>query len=548
MAEPLDLEEDLDEELAYIELGSSNSVHDRTQFESKFDFDLSTAGGDRKYYEIDMYMFWPATMAVNSSTYPRETFYSDINHMLRVRTPELARTAGASFAIPALTAAEDYFRSHLDTRRRSQMRRLVVADTKLWGCLLYTELKKLQADVSRAVKRGLILRWSSRLLRRIEEIHREVRRFREKYVWRIRHEPLLLDEEVRRAFLLVDEYVSYRLEAALVSLHRMMETERHRLEDVYNQLEAILTGEHAYRHEHIQSASERQEARKEMHYYRLGLLKKYVSEILFLTTRRVNKDYVYRNVIAALGAALAAAFATLANIQTVQMVTGQDDMGLRLFTVLALGVAAYVFKDRIKDLTKDYFNNKVKTWLPDYDVEMLYTHFDPSGQQVETFLGSSQEYMRYLARRRLPPEIAYARGLGHRAELEPERLESVLHYHKSIRFDPLSELREHFAAAQVRRIHDVLRFDVSRFLAKLDDPKKRLSFFDVEKGVVTIDAPKVYHVNLVLRYTVVTLLGKQEVRREVELERLRMILNKKGIVRIETVLPRGQLGYAEDNR
>ncbi len=547
MTEPLD-DEELDEELAYIELGSSNSVHDRTQFESKFDFDLSTAGGDRKLYEIDMYMFWPATMAVNSATYPRESFYSDVNHLLRVRTPELTRSAGASFAIPELTAAEDYFRSHLDTRRRSQLRQLVVADTKLWGCLLYTELKKLQADVMRAVKRGLIVRWSTRLLRRIEEIHREVRSFRERYVWRIRNEPLLLDAEVRRAFLLVDEYVSYRLEAALVSLHRQMEAERHRLEDVYNQLEAILTGEHGYRHEHITSASERREARKETHYYRLGLLKKYVSEILFLTTRRVNKDYVYRNAIAALGAALAAAFATLANIQTVKMVTGQDDMGVRLFTVLALGVAAYVFKDRIKDLTKDYFNNKVKTWLPDYDVEMLYRHFDPSGQQVETFLGKSQEYMRYLARRRLPPEVAYTRGLGHRAELEPERLESVLHYHKSVRFEPLSELREHFAEAQVRRIHDVLRFDVSRFLAKLDDPKKRLSFFDAEKGVVTIDAPKVYHVNLVLRYTVVTLLGKQEVRREVELERLRMILNKKGIVRIETVLPRGQLGYFDDRR
>ena len=64
-----------------------------------------------------------------------------------------------------------------------------------------------------------------------------------------------------------------------------------------------MIGERAYRNEHVEAARERESARAETHYYRLGLLKKYVSDVLFLRTLRVQRDYVYRNFVAAFGAA-----------------------------------------------------------------------------------------------------------------------------------------------------------------------------------------------------------------------------------------------------
>lgn len=532
------LDEDLPEEGF---LASSNSVHDRTQFQSKFDFELS--GREAKAYEVDLYMFLPHNMGVNAESYPRESFYADLTHLLRVRTPEVARGPEQELRIPDLTAADQYFEARLDLRARRQLEELVIHDVKLFGCLVYTELKKLQGEAANPPT--ALTFWSRQMMVRLEQVHCELRDYRERYVWRLKEDDSLIPDEVRRAFLLTDEYLSYRLESVLIGMHRGLQPVADQCADLLDQIGALLMGEQAYRNEHVEAAREREKARAETHYYRLGLLKKYVSDVLFLRTVRVQRDYVYRNFVAAFGAALAAFFATLANIQTAQMMTGADDNKLRLLTILVLGVTAYVFKDRIKDLSKDYFNSKVKSWLPDYDVQMFYRFFDERGQASEVHLGDSQEYTRYLPRRSVPADVDYIRDLGHRAELEPERNEVVIHYNKRMLLKPPGELHEHLAQARVRRIHDVLRFDVSRFLAKLDNPQKRLSYFDGEE-IVTIEAPKVYHLNLIFRYTVTHYEEEQPVRRQLEVERLRVILNKAGILRIEPVLNRGELGFSEN--
>ena len=51
-----DLIEDFDPSLT--DIGSLNTVHDRYQFESKFDFDLKSAShGMQKQYDLDVYFF-----------------------------------------------------------------------------------------------------------------------------------------------------------------------------------------------------------------------------------------------------------------------------------------------------------------------------------------------------------------------------------------------------------------------------------------------------------------------------------------------------------
>lgn len=553
MEDELDWELDEDLEMVESQLNTQNSVHDRTQFESKFDFELTPSQHQGKNnYEVDMYLFFPKAVGVTSESYPREAFYGDTTHLLRVRTPELKRGRGNTFATPRLNSVEQYFKHHLDTSQRDRLSQLVVHDTKLFGCLVYTELKRVRSDLARVIKRAtnnqnpdLVVRFHSRLMSRVESVHSAVRQYRERYVWPLKTEPLLVDDEVRRALLLVDEYLSYRLESSLIALHRLVEPYGQAVEDLQHQVEALLTGELEYRNEHVQAAAERVEARVETYYYRLGLLKKYVSEVLFLQTKRINKDYVYRNFVAAFGAALAAAFAVLTNVQTTRMMVNKEDWGFRIIAITMLGIIAYVFKDRIKDLTKEYFNSRLKTWLPDYDVQMFYTHFDAQGKSANAYLGSSQETVRYLQRSSLPPDIDYLRQLGHRAELEPERFETVLHYNKRMRFEIEQSLRDHFGQAEIRRIHDVLRFDVSQFLAKMADPRQKLSYFNAEKGILTTEAPRVYHLNLVFRYRVSHTQEGKQVSHASDYERLRLVLNKKGIVRVETVVARGELGQEE---
>jgi hypothetical protein len=547
-AEPIPQLPEVDDlDTTIMSLASANSVHDRTQFETKFDFDLlsDTPGCELKRYEIDTYLFVPNTMGINKDTYKIDEFYADLTHLMRVRTPELERAPGQPLTLPQMAAVDDYLLDSLEAEARKELHDLTIHEIKLLGCFLYTELKKLQQQVTRAVNRKseqFLSQYRPRLARSLESVHRELRKYRDTYMQRVRDEELLLDSDVRRAFLLVDEYLSYRLESALVNVVRLLKPHHGVMEDVLDQCEALLLGELHYRSEHLSNGN----SGAELHYYRLGLLKKFISEVLFLKTERISRDYMYRNAVAALGASLAAAFATLAQIQTTQMMMqGQDYGGWQIALLVCIGVIVYVFKDRIKDLTKDHFNARLKSWLPDYDVHLHYTHYANDGKRVDSFLGNSQEFCRYVSRRTLPKDILYLRDVGHRSELEPERLENVIYYNKRLEVGLRQELREHFGDARVRRIHDVLRFDVSRFLAKLDNPRKDLTYFDPQNGIRTIEAPKVYHVNLVFRYTLTEWKRGKRLSTSVDVERIRLVLNKKGIIRIETVVPRGELGYRE---
>jgi hypothetical protein len=547
-------------DLHFVGFDSSSTLHDRFQFESKFDFIVDAETEERpKTYQVDIYFFIPRSMGVTSDTFPRDRFFAGLTHYLRVQTPELSWREATAVETWSIPVADRYFEVHLETLKRQRLAPLVTQEVRLFGCLIYSQYKLLQVDLLRVTRRGSRRareRFRDKLENELAALGALIDKYRERYVRRVRRDPLLLDDDVKRAFLLVDEYISYRRESALIKLRRMLEKDGALdSSDLEAVLSSTLAAEVAYRREQqshafydrgdLGDSKTVEAALRETHYYRLGLLKKYVSEVLFLQMTTVRKDKLYKNLIGAFGAALAATWATLAQLQTAQMmVNGRGDNSLRLMVVLLLGIVAYVFKDRIKELTKEYFNEKMKHRIPDFEQIFHYNHIDETGRTVRDSVGSSREYLRYLGREALPPEVAYMREVGHRAEIEPERKETIIHYCKKMRFD-LDTFRN--GLRNVRRVHDVVRFDVSEFLNKLSDPKKMLSYYEPDKGIVTLEAPKVYHLNVVYRYSVWSREEDEEEpkRLELEMERIRLILNKKGIVRIEEVVPRGEIGYTE---
>ena len=537
-----------------VGLDSSNTVHDRNQFESKFDFatDASLQPDANKTYEIDLFFFVPKSLGVSSESFPRDRFYANLTQYLRLQAPELVTVRFGEASSWSLASADRYLAEHLKTFQRKKLAPLVEQDVRLFGCFVYTHYKRLQVRLRRQVRnRGLeaTSRLAARTLAELWNLEAIVEAFRERYVHRVRYESLLLDDDVKRAFLLVDEYVSYRRESALIGFYRIFEGSLVHA-DVLRRLEEALEGEIAYRQLRISTShsqaykreEDREAAEREVHYYRLGLLKKYVSSVLFLASRPINRERFYRNAIGAVGASLAALWATLAQIQTAQMINGPSDAGVRLGLVVLVGVVAYVFKDRIKEISKEYFNEKMKHRLPDVETQLFYPHVDANGEERRELVGTSSEVVRYLSRGAAPAEVLYVRDIGHQVELEPERNESVIHYQKRV---TLNTEAFRNTLSNVRRIHDVVRFDVSEFLHKLSDPDKSLSYFDAEEGIRTLRAPKVYHLNLVYRYTISSARKGAVLERQVEVERVRLVLNKKGIVRIEEVLARGELGYSE---
>lgn len=534
----------------WVDLGSEVKVHDQFQVEASFDFALDLKPGTvAKRYEIDFFWFIPAAMGIHSGSYGPEAFYHDLTNHLRIRTPDPGRLEDMDPEAWVLPSLERYLSLHLRPNARRALRGQVEQDVKLFGCMLNTHLKRLLADAEALEKRRARVGALILLQVRLERLVALLVRFRSHHLHRVKREPVLVDEEVSRAISLVDEYLSYRLEATLIRVMRRLDRLPGQALGFLGEAQKILAEEMVHRAEegYVNVAKDPGDgALAEAFTYRAGLLKRFVSEVLYLQVDSVKRDRIYRNFVAAAGAALAALWAGVTDFQRLQAM-GTKDWGWRVFLVISIGVVAYVFKDRIKELSREYFNERLKGYLPDLDVKMGYAIIDPGGQPHRLRFGVLKEFMRFLRKEALPPEVRFVRDLGHDPLHDPERSEAILHYFKRLTITPDAAEGE---AVGIRHIKDVVRLDLSEFLDKLSDPEKRLSFYDPRQGVRAIQAPKVYHLNLVLRLAVAHRREDGAEAWQVEYERVRLVMDKEGIVRLEPVLRRGelhdQLGFGEE--
>lgn len=518
-------------------MAGRNTVHDRSQFESTFLFDLKPRGAETgRRYDLDFYLFLPTSMGIQPEAYSRDQFYADLTSYLRLRTPRAGVQPSATGELVHLPAAEAYFEAHLSPQKRQKLGPAVIHEVKLFGSHVNSRLKDLLA-ITLAPRPIEHLPDPGDLRRRLLRVSELVEGFRKRYLRRAKHEPIMLDDEVKRVFLLTDEYLSYRIDAIIIQLREVLSGRGSPPEDLLVWLDVVLKHEHAHRREYQLVTLEPgpdQARRLEAYYYRLGLLKKYVDEVLFIDVEQSRQDAYYRNVVAGFCAGLAALWAAVADLQRMQMLSGGQGTW-RLVLVIMLGVVAYIFKDRIKELTREYFNERLKRYLPDYRERLTYQRIGPEGRPVKAAIGVAREYMRWLQRGALPPDVRYVRDIEKRSELDPERNEVTLHYARRLEF-PLGENPDTW------HVKNILRFDISDFLDKLDNPKKPLTYYDPQAGVNHVEAPKVYHINVVVRHSVLTK-GPGKSLPHVEYERFRVVLNKKGIRRIETLVRRGELRY-----
>lgn len=520
------------------ELRVANSIHDSLQMESTYIFDLQARDTkeQERLYEADVYMFIPSSLGVDSSNYSSDAFFRHLTSYFRIRTPSSTEWERAKPRDFRLRSLERYLAVHLETFERRKLAPRAVQEVKIFGNFVHTRLKKLEKRARKLGRTG-----AEQRAERVADTLRGLRHwvailwaFRKRYVRELREKPLLIEHDVRRSLLLCDEYLSFRLELILIRVEEA-------LPELTSPLGEILSRETEYRKAHdILCLEESPSGGKvfEAYTYRLGLLKKYMAEALYLKQSGAKKDHLYRNGVAAFGAACAATFAGLAEHQRLQYLTGNDS-GVRLGVLIALAVVAYVFKDRIKDLTKEYFNNVIKALLPDRRWAVFYPFYDESGRKQKVDLGFVQEYVRFL--KSPPEEVRYLRTFEKRRDIDPRRNEMVLHF--SRRFD--FNLRPYGQSDDVRYLKNVLRIDFAEFLHKLDNPTKPVRYYSLEEGAKLASAPKVYHINIVIRYR--TTFGGAEApeARRTDYERLRLVLNKRGLVRLEKVIKGGRLAHLE---
>ena len=197
---------------------------------------------------------------------------------------------------------------------------------------------------------------------------------------------------------------------------------------------------------------------------------------------------------------------------TVVVFTTQKEYGNFTSTFFVAVVISYMFKDRLKEAYRHYFDKKIEMKTYDFKEKI----FDSEKHSIFAFI---KERMRFINKKNLSKKIIETRMKGVPSRLSTWFLgENIIKYEKNVTL--YNKNIQNYYNNTVSGIHNIMRFDVSNFLKKMDSPKVPLYRINGNN----LYGDKVYHINIVIEF-------KSE--DETSYHKARLILNKNGIKRIE---------------
>ena len=496
-------------------------AHDRQQIEVQLAHALSATEGEP--LDLELFFFVPRAVGVTAANYPRDEFYGDLTSFLRVDLPDLRLDELATGARSPLLLLQH----HVETIARGEIPlRPLSVEVKLFGHT-FTEavrdrVRALLAELHDLASSPVEDRW--RYLDDVDRfaesartalgaLRRALRRF----------EPLgRAGPQVVQTLHYTDEYCSLFLDGAIALLARAAQGEsalydgsgfvgrftqtlgRHaRLEAVYRTSLGYLNLTDA-------------PADVEYFAYRQSFLKKAVQQALYVDTRRIESDRFVRNAAGAVAAALAATWALVAQLPAqIQNLPP----GLQTF-LLGLPIVAYIAKDRIKELTRDWLSRRAKS----YDHGSGIAPGSLADVGLAALSGSVKERVKFLDLSQVPPDVLSLRVAKRTVRGAELGGEGVLTYSRRIE---LHSARRAAPFAEGMALRQIIRLNLRHFLTRLDEPHQPESHYSLTTETFRlVELPKVYHLNLIARVTEGS--GKTSCRR------WRIVINKEGIVRLDS--------------
>lgn len=488
--------------------------HDRTQVELKLAYGIRP---DRKSqnYRVDIYLFVPKVLGVSRYSYPSERFYAETTTFIRLTSPKVPLEE-----LSEKDSVRPWARSLRAVLKdgRSEPSDIAAAERslKLLACVFKSSIRDARASVREPLKAALSEGDADRAAALIASFGEDVRTARRRLVkvgsaaGEQRH-----DARLRDAWAGVDEYSSLLAEEALTDLVVVAEKEGlgGAVEDALDKVRDLAIAQYQHRRDAGYRSYASEGKRNEFLPHRWRVLKRFVSSALYLDVSRESSGALITDIIGMVAAGLAMLFATLALI-FIQAVWATS---LSIAFVSSM-VVAYIIKDRIKELAKRHLGRRLDRMLADHKVVVT----NELGEEV----GTVREAFDIRSIGEIPQpvlDLRYADLTSHEAvQGRPER---VMHYAKQIQLSSAG-LRQEFET--VPGLTDVTRLNLSTMMARMDDVWETYRFVHPTRRVLCEEScGRVYHLNVVLR------LSNED--GEVELTRARLVVDKKGIRRVEDV-------------
>ena len=495
-------------------LNNRLGIHDRKAFELKLEYQPS--GLDPKSrYRIEMFMFLPASLNVDSENCPRQAYYADIHNYVRLKTPVLEVSDILVAEGSPLVRLERMVQLAPSAMPQTEL----VYQAKLLSCVFRGALRRFSLRVDeRCAAFRLDPQASPKALGEdVNEILAGTRALLTRF--RAVRQTLSgaqgLEEKTQASLRLIDEYMSLTVE----QFFRKSVTDMDGLPrsgvwvELRKGLMAELIREEDYRRGKNLPSVLSPEGDNEEYLHRIGFLKKFCQNILFLRVRRETGRQGWEEVLFAIAAGIAMTFATLVAFWAQVRFT---QVSLNFFLILVVG---YMMKDRIKEGLRRIF----RTFASQYLFDRTTTITEPVTSER---LGVCKEKVDYVKADVVPEEIRRLRRADDFATVaQGELSEVIIRYQKEIILDADDLAHSQTGSAGVA---DIIRWNVQRLLRDMDDPELEMEYVDMEDlSIGRIRASKSYQVDVAFRFGVDD--GSSQSART---ELFRLVMDRNGIKRM----------------
>ena len=494
--------------LPAISFSEELKIHDKFQIEMKYTYPLDRERAHNEYH-VDTYFFLPKNLFVNRATYHRDDFYNDMQRYIRLKTPAyLLRVMidGEQCPLKKLARAME----RLATIGGEEHRKSYHERLKMFCSIMKSALRDEEAYLETSAPAGDLATLAGRFLDTAADILSQFRGLRLTL-----QTPSVADDE-RQLFSLVDEFLSVTVNKYRYRLWTFLEQKAPGAgtAEVKASIVRAAEDEINYRRENGFISVPDPYGDNEEYVYRESVLKKIMASVLFLRTSTRRDGLLLENLLFGVAAGIAMAFATGVSFLWKSLLL--QEFSLSFFVIW---VIAYMWKDRIKEWLRGYFQARLKRVIYDYRT----TVFSGLGREV----GVCQEGFGFIGEAELDPRIAAARNKSLLSAVENGELgEDIIMARKNVR------LRSHdcahiFADFPVDGVVDIMRFNLRHFLEKMDNPGKEIFMPDGRGGIAAVKGRRVYHVNVVVH-------SRMEGQKD-SIRRFRLVLSRSGIKRLESL-------------
>jgi len=478
-------------------------IHDKFSVEIKLGYGTKRS---RKINDhiINAWFFIPYSLDINRHTYKKDDFYNDLKTNLRLTTPVfLLREIAEGKDSPFQFLDESFQKLSKNPIRTN--RDEYEYQIKMFHSILKSSLRsEIQHIIENVVEedRQFLISSYIKYIKIILDRYRKLRR--------IINTPTV-KAEFMNYYLLSDEFMSNLVEQnTFCLLQKLKKKFKKDYKSKKSKLYNLIQSEISYKEEAGYPIAKKvsPDNNREV-VYRWGVLKKYFESQLFLESRKRKDGVIIEQVLYSLAAGLSMIFATAIAFSF------QSRFGNYTIPFFIALVVSYMLKDRIKELTRYYLGGKLN--------KRLFDHKNSIQVKDDSKIGWCKESFDFVHEENIPKQIKKMRNRSQITEFENKSAnEKIILYRKLIRINR-KRLNQNYKHYEVTGINDIIRFNISRFVKNMDNPKVP-AYILTDDGHENIMGDKMYYINILMKFKY------DEISKY---HRYSIVFNREGIKKVE---------------